>query len=555
MPTMPLRRLSLTLTVSLTLAVLAACEAPSGKKPATDTFTSDEAALIVDTNVRAHVGELAEALKAFEASNWIGDLVGRNECPPPQEGQPSECHGPLDFTAQTDALANFLRDHVFDTGSVESQDGTSVTYRLQAADVCPEVMDTNGDTVPEADCAKLLADVPMRLVVTNPGENSVGIAFQAGTAAPATFTLDPGGVSLSIDLAEAKAAVQQVTASVGESAFLPETMDGAITLSLLKQASLSYELVVGVTETVHVGSHPAESPDHFLVELAPAARALAFTLDGADRKVLAGLDFQAIDVALALDLIAGEDPVETCLDVEPFTCTTTEPTPKTGVVRAQVPGLSGSGDFEGTTDVLDLANLGLGDATSTVTFNGFPVFSLDLNALAGRRFAIHATHAEGTNTIAVSPSFSAKLTHDLTSLLDQLGEDVPEWAKNGWVSVDFSGAEAPTFALEQGAASEPVQPCLPDDPNCGPTPAPVECGGENQPACEDPAPVECGGENQPACEEPGPPAPTRFARLVSGTLTFAANDVEPVVISAPMCVVDGGEGEHPISMLRGEACE
>ena len=126
--------------------LLVAATACGGSEPVS--IDARTAALTADTNFRRVAGELGSAA-AFLQESRFGSLCADDAVEP--------CE-PVDTAAGAEAIADFLAERIFTQANVESEDGTSVTFRLRPNVVC--------EPADEA-CIQQLTTLPLRLRVTS----------------------------------------------------------------------------------------------------------------------------------------------------------------------------------------------------------------------------------------------------------------------------------------------------------------------------------------------------------------------------------------------------
>src|SRR4051794_33224425 len=109
------------------LLLISAATACGGSEPVS--VDARTVALTADTNFRRVAGELGSAM-AFLQESRFGGLGGfcADESMEPCE--------PFDTAAGAEAIADFLAERIFTQANVESENGTSVTFRLRPSVVC-----------------------------------------------------------------------------------------------------------------------------------------------------------------------------------------------------------------------------------------------------------------------------------------------------------------------------------------------------------------------------------------------------------------------------------
>lgn len=513
-------------------------------------ISAQSANLAANANIHTHLTELAAVLKAFEGSEFVGQLFpsgssgsgGEQPRPPCEPGVPCETEEEtaLDVSDEAADLETWLKDHIFTEANVETTTATSVTYKLKPETACEERTDENGTVARDPDCVKTVTELAFRYTATSTANGdldlSIDIESKSGSKAhPADLELKASRVTLASDLAEVKKAVDLIAGVQGETIEdFPSTFQGKFKLAATRDSDKVYTFGLSVLDAIRIGNRVDTHPEYFLAEISPGTDVVKGTLNGLQKTAVGGIGFNAIDLKLALDLIAHESGETTCIESPdptlPPTCTTVEKPLKTGVIAAHVGGASFKTDFTATTDVLKVSDIGLGSEAATVKFNGTQIFGFDLNKDSGRKFAFQAVHADRLTTVSVTPGVVARLEHDLNALKAQF-EDLPAWALSGFAEIRLEGT-APAIEIEDGEPTESA-PC----------------------------------DENGVCPEPVEGDPGHFM-VKSGKLVFSAKDVTTVEISAPQCVVEApreeeeqGEGEgdqpekHPFTMLSSGVCK
>lgn len=428
--------------------------------------------------------------------------------------------------------ADFLEENVLIEANLESSSASSVTYRLRPESLCDQAGSQTdpapaggGDVAPDAegdDCARILTDVPVRLVVSSPAEGDVDVELLVGDARanPVDFRLHRDELGLTVDLAGVKAAVLELAAAMGEEVpQLPEVVAGVVDLSLRRDGPQDYTVAFSVLSAVEI----AGSDPEYSIGIAVADPAFQLRLDGASRTATVDFDVAAVDVVAPLDAlwVRGEELCEPAEPgAEPMPCG--DPLPALlGTLAVHLGGASGELVYDGSSDRVTMTDLGLGDTTTTATLDGRPLLALDLNANAGRRLDLTAEKVADGVAATFTASLDLALAIDGATLADQL--DVPAWAMDEELRVTFDGAEAPRLVLLDAM----------------------------------------GDDTLPA---PGTEQLRSVARVEAGRLTLSSSSLAaPIVVETDACLnhtesapVDGGletEEPHPFSSASGGVCQ
>jgi hypothetical protein len=509
------------LLIALSAAALVAAGCPDDPDEPLATLDKALVTKTANDNVSAHLDSVANLLLAYQASSLVGEVFPREaepcsatgECPPPPEG------ADVDMRSQARDLEKKLADRVFNEANVESADSSKVVYHLSSELMCPEEIAEPG-AAPERDpdCVKLFTDLAVRLVVTVPAEGDLDIEVQIGDARPGSLQLHAAKVAAVLDLAGIKAAAAAIADTLGKTVAIPSTCSGRIELALTKLSDTEYRGTVSILEAVQIVHQPATDPEHLALQLAPATDAIAFTLDGAQKRALASVAFGAIDAEEALDLFDPRDE-ETCTvdQTGAETCESVQGDPRTGMLALHLAGLTGEAQLSVDQDQLTLTNLSLGESTSTVKYDGSQILAVDLNAAAGRKLDLTITESDSGPIVKVKPSFELAVAHAMGVLQNEY-PDMPAWAIEGLLGIKLDGAAEPAVRfLKNGDVT-----CTPDG----------------------------------VCDEP---APSGLLEVLAGTLTLSATNQQSVVVQAASCLVESdtetSDDSHPWTELAAGSCQ
>jgi hypothetical protein len=140
-------------------------------------------------------------------------------------------------------------------------------------------------------------------------------------------------------------------------------------------------------------------------------------LDGNALTITGTIDFGALTVSGPLNAFRDSFVEE---EYDPFTG---EPLPRqayTGILEAVIAGYEGSVTFDGSTDHLLVSGIGLGDAASTLKFDGNVIAQLDLNPGDGRHFDLGYQKSTNGALFTFSPTLDVSLLLDFAPLLPQI---------------------------------------------------------------------------------------------------------------------------------------
>lgn len=482
---------------------------------------------MANERIAEHTEGVIEAATVFSRSSRLEEAIGDDEnCRSTSEEAPdceSESDGStFDFSEAGEGLREWFRDHVFNDDAVESSTETSVTYRLLPEKMCPLETDENGIDIRDAKCVRFFTEQPVRLHVTSLSEGNLDVALTVGEFAAATIELYVDHVSVQTDLNVIKAIIDEVARMLDENTDILTGLSGVVKLTLTRHAPADYSAALSILESLHGSLYEPTHEEHLELKLGAASDAVSIRLSADTGLVQAHLGLANIDLAAALDLIAGQSECE--LDGEEEECPAREP--KQGVVTLALAGLTGNAQFNVDEDALTFDGLGIGNEKGTVKLDGAQLLSLEINPDEGGLFGgLVASQDNSTQTrFEVSPSLFVALEHDLTAYVNALGNDAPEvpaWLMTGTASLNATG-DSRVVAVYTQAPPEPL----------------------------------CESEDESTC----PPAEEDQLQLVEGTVTLSASDVDDVVISAPEClVIDGGDEDedndrHLFTFVSGGQC-
>ncbi len=334
------------------------------------------------------LGQSASGSSSFRVARDLAERFGRS---------PVLSHGllPVDPVEgfDTDAIITQLNQTIF-TDANHLGDGV---YQIPATEICKTTdIDDNGNEIEtvDPDCVTSYNKVDLRIRVEEDGDE-LQFAIQLGVNhdEPLIFTLSHTSVAITVDLDGADAAALALASAFGEEA--PNArLAGRVTgkLEILGTAAAKVSLEVDRAIAVAVGDAGTDLD---------GAEAFRFTT-GAGKVAMVQLDAIA-ETALAV------------LDVK----ATTLHIPGVDGLDLDLPGASIAALGQNG-EPLQLANISLGDRTTTVSKNGAVAVSIDLNPNDGRTLSatIAGDQATGTETITVMPKLDAQIAIDHTALGD-----------------------------------------------------------------------------------------------------------------------------------------
>jgi hypothetical protein len=412
----------------------------------------------------------------------------------------------IDWKDGAKEAAEWVGENVFTDANFEEVDGNSVIYLLPASLLCDlvdgdepddeggnggggfsagmpdmdcscpeeaddeaceahmqECMDSMGDWPSEEDpgppmeqpddeqdgksCEEIFTEVPLRLKVTASGSgHTIDLLVGDAKANPASAFLASDELSLELDFAGVTETWEILADAMGEDMPpMPETLEGRVKLGLKKNATDNYTVALSVVKAIHVAmDFDGES---FNLQLAATEPTIAITADGNAKALSIDADLGALDVSLPAGIFGGEDCY---VDEWGYEECDGDDGPD-GTLGIHLGGASASitlssGD-EG--DSLTVTNVGLGDTTTTATYDGAQIVGIDLNADHGRRLDLAMTTGEELFTIGVNPALVLEVALDFANA-GEMAEDAPAWTMDEDLTASLTGSSpAISFSDEQ----------------------------------------------------------------------------------------------------------
>lgn len=327
-----------------------------------------------------------------------------------------------------DAIIEELNARVFLESNIEEETDTKITYLVSGDTFCTE--DEGEDCVADIDALQL------RLAVTSPAAGDFNISVMVGEARfnPLDVELHRAKLAAEIDLAELRPTME-LMASIDDATLddLPTLMQGRIRAELAHTATTA-------TATIDIQEKIIASGNDWSVKIDPAAPAARFSVDSGTNMLQALLALKPVEIQ------APVSETEVVWDSEGGeTETTTEYD-----ILAQVAGASFTLDYLVGEDRVEINNIGLGAAQSTLDIDGHRVLEVDLNANDGRamNLEIEAIGDEGAK-ITMTPGMDLALMIKLMEV-QQHFNDIQDWMLDDMINIAFNGAAAPKLRIEDG---------------------------------------------------------------------------------------------------------
>jgi hypothetical protein len=344
-----------------------------------------------------------------------------------------------DLNDSIDELMKTLREKVFTPGNLESEDGSSATYRIGPKTLCstsvtsvepvPGSGGTGAEPAPPApeldpDCVDEINRLQPRLRLSSPSSGNVDVALLLTSERhePVTLELYSDHVGIVVDLDETKGTLD----ALGEDTSSLTELVGKLGLELRKNADLDYSLRASVLDAVSLGiQDDAGQQIHY--GISASVPTFELRLDGNARQVTGSLDYGTMTISGPLNAFSDSFAPE---EYDPLTGLPVPRPTYTGNLEYLLAGLEGSMTFDGSTDKLTLSHLGLGDASSTLKLDGTTLAQVDVNANAGRHFDLTLEKQTDGTSVSFSPSIDVSALLNFAPLAAQIPDLAPDVLNN-----------------------------------------------------------------------------------------------------------------------------
>ncbi len=373
--------------LSATALFAVGCGAPTPKEVATKAG-DDVTALVKEAMITAESSNNMTAVS--ELQRTVFAIQGNTT------SQPNTMFVPAASGADNGLaeMKKFLVDKVFTDANVESSGGGSVTFLIQGDDICGG----NSTATPDATCVKQVNAVGVRVRATSTEGDGLDLTLIIGTTTkvePLIFKIRPRkSLALEVKLAEAKSALEQVNAAIGGKGLGLElfSVAGGVEWKLTKNGEKDFTASMAFTQDVKVDVGDGTGIRRVFTSAAKNPVS-SLRVEALPRRATVAIDFGVSSYSGP-----ASDFSSSAMASIPFNVT--------------LGGYSGSLTAEEGQKEFALAHLGLGDVTSSMTWNNAQVLGVDLNQKSGRHFDLtFARDVDNKTTITVSPEvdFSAKL--------------------------------------------------------------------------------------------------------------------------------------------------
>jgi hypothetical protein len=352
-----------------------------------------------------------------------------------------DCSPPGEFTVDVDIspqraeAIEMLNKHIFNAGNIETESRDEVTYLLRGSVVCTfEGMDADD----RRECIRVVDNAQIRLQVTPAGEHNIDVSLMLGQNRinPVDFEFYRDHLGIEVDLLAVRSAITHMANVIGEGApELPNTMEGRARLAIVKEGPQKVTAQAGILRDIRIAD------GDFQLSAARAERAFSVTADAATQTLSAALGLGAVSLQFkgnVYDDVYYDDYYDD--DYAPRR--PEEPTREPLLYGLKLAGASVEGVFEATRDILNFRNIGLGNETTTLDINNKRVFSIDLNASAGRKLDLTVNASGDDVEFTVSPMLDLRMVFELIKVRNELN-DIADWLLDEVLTVKLDGADAP----------------------------------------------------------------------------------------------------------------
>ena len=383
---------------------------------------------------------MTETQQSMRAANKLGevkDLVESLEAMIPGFGKlidASDNTGKGDWLEELEQemaaaeINAFLAKHIFTEANVDSAGPDSVTFMIRGALICQELASSTCVSAPGsgvscskdpggvAQCTKMIDQLQIRLVATLVDADGVDLQLRVGPGAVLTLRLRSTSITLELDIDGAVAATKHVAGVVGESVYLPQTMQGALSVALVLNGPGDLSLQTAVTRAIRVEQSGKD----------------ALRLKVAQRNPLTEVRMRRDVPSLSARLDAGA--VELLLPArEAFKGAS-------GALELLLAGSRASltVDPQGLT----IKEVGLGQGPSWLKLDGKTVAQVELVPFGLRLLPWQ----QGRPRLAVTPELDLRVTLKLAQLQPYLTDPVEPWALDDTYRLSLSGGGSPEVA-------------------------------------------------------------------------------------------------------------
>jgi hypothetical protein len=335
------------------------------------------------------------------------------------------------------ALNKLLATYVFIEDNVVSAGGDSITFQLQGATLCKEVapqscsgsfggpVTCQTDPADLAECVKMVDQLQIRIKATLVGSDGVDLALQVGGGTLVTLRLRSDRVTVELDLDGIKAAAQHVAKVTGENIYLPQTMKGAVSSSLIINGPGDLSLQSAITRAIHVEAGDASEPVTIKAEARDPLTELRYRSSVPSLSI--NVDWGAVELLL---------PAKEVWDLA------------RGTASLSLKGLTAklTADKQGLT----IKGVGLGQGTSAIALDGKPLVQVELQT-----FDMDLLPWQSLPKCVFKPGVDLKVKLNLAQLEPYVDDPIEAWALDETYSLQLGGGNPEVAPIPEQTAGFP----------------------------------------------------------------------------------------------------
>ena len=384
--------------------------------------------------------------------------------PPPDNGDEKV---DLELDKAGKDLVEFIQENIMSKGQIESQNGSTVVYRIKPDKACDK---------DDKKCNEFLSKHPVRVVAASfqSGNVNLGVVFGDVQLEVILIEIHANKLAVTLDLGATKSMTDACMANPGgcfksmvtgmvdtlqdddPNSFDAKSIEGKLRVSVIKTGAQQARVSFEVTKPVVVAME--NNKESMAVSL--GASSVAVDADAATKKITLSLNLgkagvvapyqwlvDAAQSSCEMDRSAPGGPGGLPPAGEPFDEPCEEkPAPKVnGQVKFIWGGLTGSSSLDENTESLSVKGFGFGATTSSLSLDGKVVASFDFNAKLGRKLDATLSHdkAEDAMVLEISPGLVATLKLAMAPMAKHI-EDLPSWTMDETLEASLTGGTKQT---------------------------------------------------------------------------------------------------------------
>ena len=300
-------------------------------------------------------------------------------------------------------------------------------------------------------CEEMFDEVPLRLRVTAAGAgHNIDLLVGAKKSNPISAYVAPTELSFELDIEGSMESLETLAEAAGEDApELPSNLEGRVKLGLKKNATENYTVALSIVKALHLALEV--DGGEMSLQLGVSEPTIAITADGAAEALAIDVDLAALDVSVPGSVFGSETCTYDDMTGEEY-CESDDG--MDGDLDLHLGGASLSMSLAtGSDDTVSVTNAGLGDSTTTVSYDGQQIIGLDLNPNHGRRFDLSVTSLEDIVELAVDPALVLQVALDLAKAPD-MAEDAPEFMLDEDMTISLTGSSPAVSMGDHGMRVE-----------------------------------------------------------------------------------------------------